>query len=262
MENLKVIADEFFPVYESNTGEKLVNARDLHTQLVVGKDFTSWVKDRIQKYGFVENEDYVLTVTKTGERQNVLKHDYWLALNTGKEIAMVQNNEMGRAIRKYFIEVEKRFKESQPKTQAEMLLQYAEQMVKNERENAERDQKIRRLETGVETLAHNLTAVPDHRKVIDNVNEYARWTRVGHNEVYNSIYAILKAQHGIDVKTRVENERRKINADYYQRTGKLYAESTLKQKVNGIDVMVRMGCLNKFNSILTGFLTKAKVPTS
>lgn len=262
MKNLKVIVNDFFPVYESETGARLVNARDLHTQLVVGKDFTNWIKGRIEKYGFVDNEDYFLTIAKTGERQNVLKHEYWITLDTAKELAMVQNNEMGRAIRKYFIEVEKRFKEAQPKTQAEMLLQYAEQMVKNERENAERDQKIRRLETGVETLAHNLTAVPDHQKVIDNVNEYARWTRVGHNEVYNSIYAILKAQHGINVKARVENERRKINADYYQRTGKLYAESTLKQKVNGIDVMVRMGCLENFNSILTGFLTKAKVPTS
>ncbi|NMH72816.1 hypothetical protein HF078_07015 [Bacillus sp. RO2] len=262
MENLKVIANEFFPVYQSDIGEKLVNARDLHTQLVIGKDFTTWIKDRIHKYGFLEGEDYILTVTKTGERQNVLRHDYWLALNTGKEIAMVQNNEMGRAIRKYFIEVEKKFRESQPKTQAEMLLQYAEQMVKNERENAERDQKIRQQETGIDTLTHNLTAVPDHRKVIDNVNEYARWTRVGHNEVYNSIYSILKAQHGIDVKARVENERRKLNAEYYQRTGKLYAVSTLKQKVNGIDVMVRMACLYKFNSILAVFLTKVKVPTS
>ncbi|TYS67027.1 hypothetical protein FZC76_15985 [Sutcliffiella horikoshii] len=262
MDNLKVIVNEFFPVYESDTGARLVNARDLHTQLVVGKDFTNWIKGRIEKYGFVDKEDYFLTVIKTGERKNVLKHEYWIRLDTAKELAMVQNNEMGRAIRKYFIEVEKRFKESQPKTQAEMLLQYAEQMVRNERENAERDQKIRQLETGVETLAQNLTAVPDHRKVIDNVNEYARWTRVGHNEVYNSIYSILKAQHGIDVKARVENERRKLNAEYYQRTGKLYAESTLKQKVNGIDVMVRMSWLDKFNQILAGFLTKAKVPTT
>ncbi|MGD6872983.1 antA/AntB antirepressor family protein [Sutcliffiella horikoshii] len=260
MENLKVIADDFLPVYESENGDRLINARELHEQLVIGKDFTTWIKDRIAKYQFTEGEDFspIRGETLNGRPRT----DYLLKIDTAKEIAMVQNNEMGRAIRKYFIEVEKRFKEDQPKTQAEMLLQYAEQMVRNERENAERDQKIKRLETGVDTLTQNLTAVPDHRKVIDNVNEYARWTRLGHNEVYNSIYSILKAQHGIDVKTRVENERRKLNADYYQRTGKLYADSTLKQKVNGIDVMVRMGCLSKFNSILTGFLTKAKVPTT
>ena len=36
-----------------------VNARDLHAFLEVGKDFTTWVKDRIQKYGFVEHHDFV-----------------------------------------------------------------------------------------------------------------------------------------------------------------------------------------------------------
>lgn len=260
MDNLKVIANEFLPVYEDKKGNRLINAREMHEQLVIGKVFAAWIQERIEKYGFVKEEDFfpVLEKSETGRP----RIEYFLTLDTAKEIAMVQNNEMGRAIRKYFIEVEKKYKETQPKTQAEMLLQYAEQMVRNERENAERDQKIRQLETGVDTLTHNLTAIPDHRRVIDNVNEYARWTRVGHNEVYNSIYAILKAKHGIDVKARVENERRKLNAEYYQRTGKLYAESTLKQKVNGIDVMVRMACLDKFNQILAGFLTKAKVPTS
>ena len=37
-----------------------VNARDLHTFLGVGKMFTHWIKDRIEKYGFVEHHDYVV----------------------------------------------------------------------------------------------------------------------------------------------------------------------------------------------------------
>lgn len=35
-----------------------VNARDLHTFLEVRRDFTTWIKQRIAKYGFVEGEDY------------------------------------------------------------------------------------------------------------------------------------------------------------------------------------------------------------
>ncbi|WP_339147672.1 antA/AntB antirepressor family protein [Sutcliffiella sp. BMC8] len=239
MNNLKVIADDFLPVYENENGDRLINARELHEQLVIGKDFTTWIKEKIKKYDFEESKNYFL-IMKKGECGRP-RTEYFLAIDTAKEIAMVQNNEMGRAIRKHFIEKEK----SLPKTQAEMLLHRAKQMVKEERETANREQQSLLL-----------------KEVTENVKEYARWTRVGHNEVYNSIYAILKAQHGIDVKARVENERRKLNAEYYQRTGKLYAESTLKQKVNGIDVMVRMECLDKFNIILTGFLTKAKVPTS
>ena len=49
-----------------------VNARELHSFLKVGRDYTNWIKGRIEKYGFVENQDYVLTFAKTGERQNVL----------------------------------------------------------------------------------------------------------------------------------------------------------------------------------------------
>lgn len=38
----------------------------------VGKDFTNWIKGRINKYEFVENEDWKLTFAKTGERKNVM----------------------------------------------------------------------------------------------------------------------------------------------------------------------------------------------
>jgi Rha family phage regulatory protein len=162
-----------------------------------------------------------------------------------------------------FIEEFKRMKEKlqkrlQPKTQAEMLLLYAQQMVEIERQNAIRDQKINALENGVRVLTTNLTAVPEHTKVVELVNEYARWTRMGHNEVYNSIYKIMQAQYGIDVRARVENERQRINEEHYRKTGRYYAESTLKKKVNGIDIMVRMGCLDKFHKILVGLLAKAK----
>ncbi|WP_074168067.1 antA/AntB antirepressor family protein [Candidatus Arsenophonus triatominarum] len=34
-----------------------VNARDLHAFLEIGKDFTTWIKDRIKQYGFAENID-------------------------------------------------------------------------------------------------------------------------------------------------------------------------------------------------------------
>lgn len=90
-----------------------VNARELHTFLEVGRDFTSWVKGRIQQYQFVENQDYVLTFTKTGERKNVKVTDYHLTLDMAKELAMVENNDQGRQARRYFIEAEKALREAQ-----------------------------------------------------------------------------------------------------------------------------------------------------
>jgi len=131
-------------------------------------------------------------------------------------------------------------------------------LIRMEQKQNEQDMRLSRTEIAISTLTQGLTAVPDHAKVVERVNEYARFTRQGHNEVYNTIYKIMKALHGIDVPARVENERRKINAEHYERTGRLYAESTLKKKVNGIDVMVRMGVLDKFNDILVGLLAEAK----
>jgi transcriptional regulator with PAS, ATPase and Fis domain len=115
------------------------------------------------------------------------------------------------------------------------------------------------LSKTVADLTENLTVVPDHTKVVSVINEYARWTRLGHNEVYNKVYETLKNKHGIDVRQRVSNERERIQENYYNKTGKRYADSTLKSKTNGIDVMVQIGCLDKFYTILSGMLAKEKV---
>lgn len=140
----------------------------------------------------------------------------------------------------------------------QMFKQIFDGVAKMQLEQAETQQKLQMFENRIDTLTTGLTATPDHTKVVARVNELARWSRMGHNEVYNKIYDILKAKHGIDVRQRVENERYKINVERFNSTGKYYAESTLKSRVNGIDVMVRMGVLDKFNEILVGMLTRAK----
>ena len=86
-----------------------VSARELHTFLEVGRDFSTWIKDRISKYEFVENADYLLP--KTGELENKGlqgKIEYFVTLDMAKQLAMVENNEKGMQVRKYFIECEKK----------------------------------------------------------------------------------------------------------------------------------------------------------
>lgn len=109
MNGLKVVANDMLPVYENNKGEKFVDARELHSKLLSKQEFSNWIKRRIENYGFIESEDFLTTLSKSsGGRPSV---EYTLTLDTGKEIAMVENNEIGRAIRKYFIEVEKKVKQ-------------------------------------------------------------------------------------------------------------------------------------------------------
>ncbi|EOZ1263445.1 antA/AntB antirepressor family protein [Escherichia coli] len=113
------MTSQLIPVFNgtiANETTLLVNARDLHTFLGVGKRFASWITERIAEYGFVENQDYILVSPnreikgRGGDRRS---KDYHLTLDTAKETAMVERNEKGRQIRRYFIECEKKLRNIQ-----------------------------------------------------------------------------------------------------------------------------------------------------
>ena len=108
----------------TRTGNPIVNARDLYKGLKVGKDFSTWIKDKIKKCDFVENVDYAriffdengkkMTLPKNGERSSrgfgdVFRIEYALTFNSAKHIAMLQNNAQGKKVRQYFIDREKDF---------------------------------------------------------------------------------------------------------------------------------------------------------
>jgi phage anti-repressor protein len=86
----------------------LVNARDLHAFLIVGRDFSNWIKERLEEFGFVEGEDYSPNLAKISEGPGRPRTEYHLSLDTAKELAMVERNEQGRKVRRYFIECERR----------------------------------------------------------------------------------------------------------------------------------------------------------
>lgn len=81
-----------------------VNSKELHTFLGSKQDFATWIKNRITKYGFIENQDYIKTTRKVG---NATAYDYHITLDMAKELCMVENNEKGREARRYFIDCEK-----------------------------------------------------------------------------------------------------------------------------------------------------------
>lgn len=107
-------------------GKQAVNARELHQKLGSKQRFADWIKNRIEKYGFVENQDYEVFHKIMKNSNDVGNQDYEvfkenlknsnggrsrieyaLSLDMAKELCMIENNEQGRLFRKYFIEVEK-----------------------------------------------------------------------------------------------------------------------------------------------------------
>jgi len=118
--NIKVIQKDF-------NGEKkrFVNARELYEWLGVGRDFSTWMKDRIEKYDFVEDLDYFTAFPRFGDGQQksqktgkiidaktgkILPKEYVLSVDMAKELAMLENSDVGKKVRKYFIRVEGDFK--------------------------------------------------------------------------------------------------------------------------------------------------------
>lgn len=87
--------------------QQLVNARDLHSALGVARDFSTWIKDRIEKYGFTECEDYSPILGNRSFGFGKPKIEYHLSMDMAKELAILEGNDKGREARRYFIQMEK-----------------------------------------------------------------------------------------------------------------------------------------------------------
>ena len=107
----------------SNSTVRLCDARALHAFMHVKRDFSNWIKGRIRKFGFVEGVDFTTVKNLNspdlvsekldspnranqvhgGDRKSI---DYHLTLDMAKELSMVENNDMGRQARRYFIACE------------------------------------------------------------------------------------------------------------------------------------------------------------
>ncbi len=106
---LRVIVNELVPVYETSTGEKVVYGSELHTVLGAPSVYREWVKRRLTDIDAVDKEDFEGVEISTPSGQT--KKDHIIKLDTAKEMAMLERNEKGKRVRRYFIQVEKKYKE-------------------------------------------------------------------------------------------------------------------------------------------------------
>lgn len=110
MNNLRVIENELVPVYETSTGERVVYGTELHAVLEVRSRFNDWIRNRLNDCEAKEQENYeVFTKNLVNGGQS---KEYIIKLDTAKEMAMLERNEKGKQVRRYFIAIEKKYKES------------------------------------------------------------------------------------------------------------------------------------------------------
>ena len=92
--------------------EQTVSGRDLHEFLEVGTQYTKWFERKVEKYGFIENIDFV-TISQnrlTVQGNETTYKEHILKLSMAKELAMLENNEKGKQARMYFIRCEEEYK--------------------------------------------------------------------------------------------------------------------------------------------------------
>lgn len=124
---MNVTTNELIPISDNN-GKRAVNARDLHSFLESKRDFSTWIKDRIKSYDFIEGVDFQ-SFTEIVEREigATTRIEYALSISMAKELSMIENNERGKQARKYFIACEENKHELSRKELALMVIQAEEE---------------------------------------------------------------------------------------------------------------------------------------
>ncbi|MDR7024806.1 antA/AntB antirepressor family protein [Pseudomonas peli] len=88
---------------------QVCDGRELHAFLQVGRDFSTWMPARIQKFGFEAGKDYSPVLgNRVDGSAGKPRTDYHLSIDMAKELSMVENNEQGRMARRYFIDMERK----------------------------------------------------------------------------------------------------------------------------------------------------------
>lgn len=184
MNTLKVIENELVPVYETSTGEKVVYGGELYEVLEVKSKFADWIKNRFNDCEAIENQDFesFSKILEKGGRPSI---EYIIKLDIAKEMAMLERNEIGKRVRKYFIEIEKRY--NAPKSQAEILLGQAQMLVEIERKQRESEKRLDMVEDSQRAMQQAIAKPIEYDfkawvcKCLNAIAESPKFTYMGEN---------------------------------------------------------------------------------
>lgn len=197
-----------------------VNARDVWEILGVGRDYSNWIKNRLEIYD--EGFDYIRIVTisnsnlaQNGEVENDIlnnlensenykiidkdkkfpgkKSDYIITLQTAKEFALMERNEKGKEMRRYLIEFEEKGKIELKKLRAE----------------------IKKLRLEIETFKEEIIRLTARIKVLNesvNLLEQLEASSKNTIKIYESM---LRAKTIDDEIKELENIKQKLKDEGY-----------------------------------------------
>ena len=214
MQELKVIENNLVPVYETSTGEKVVYGSDLHGVLEVKSKFADWIKNRLNDCDATEKEDFE-TFSKILEKGRPTV-EYIIKLDTAKEMAMLERNEKGKQVRKYFIDVEKKYNRAKvPTTIPEQIQLLAMGTVELNQKVDSLDKKIERLEydlpiLGIEIDRITMAVKKKGMECLGGKNSEAYQDKSLRGKVYKDIYRELKRQFDVGTYKAIKRSQCEI----------------------------------------------------
>lgn len=222
MVDMRIIENDLVPVYETNIGQKVVYGTELHATLEVKTPYRTWIDRRLSDCEAIKDKDYtseqICTVSGgTPKREDIIK------LDTAKEIAMLERNEKGKQVRRYFIRVEEKYKQQivdRSKLPHTMQIMYAmmDEQAKLTIKQQQQDKKIQALEQKQETIvqAFSKDTIKDFRpwvkECITSIAESPNYQFIGsRDEKYQAVrkesYDRLNHKKPCRLKQRVESEK-------------------------------------------------------
>lgn len=218
--NLKVIENNLVPVYETDKGEKVVYGTDLHRALEVKSNYRDWVRNRLNDCDAVENEDYesfAKNLAKpSGGRPSM---DHILKLDIAKEMAMLERNEKGKQVRRYFIAVEKKYKKqqldlSQLSPQLQMFGSLFQAIAQQEIIQKQQAEQIQQLDNRISSIREVISlSSKDWRKGSGIIITKIAVKMGGYDHIRvarEESYRILEQRMGVSLKTRLLNKKKNM----------------------------------------------------
>lgn len=208
--------NELIVVKKNVIGEEEVNsvdARELHTFLESKQEFAHWIKNRIKEYNFVQDIDFIQfdNFVKSDSRA---RKEYTISLDMAKELSMVEKTEKGKQARKYFIEVEKKYKAIAPAQALTPLQMISELALAADAQN----KKLALIEQDLSVLKEHQSKKADLQDMLPEVNaksvrakinqivrSYAQKNSMEYWMVWGELYKEFYYRNSVNVKERAKN---------------------------------------------------------
>lgn len=193
--------NELIKIEINENNEQVVSGRELHKFLEVKTQYTKWIERRVEEYRFIENIDFVTISQKrlTAQGNETTYTEHLLKLNMAKELAMIENNEKGKVIRKYFIDCESKW------NSPEMILMRANQIQQRMLENYKKELESVKIELDYKNeIITGITENIDLYKKRIILGRVVKHKGANYRERWNELYKCFRETHHIDLKARMQ----------------------------------------------------------